>query len=808
MRFLIKFLRERVTLSEAVTLPLIYLSMYAVLLAVELVVRGTSVEILRPLVFWGVVAGWLMGRASFKLWQFVSISLLSGFLFTMIYVSGINAALGAIVRSSVIYLFRWIFSRISDTSDLLFQLTAIQTRIRAVFEALSIWMNDLLSLFAVYNQISTLISWGFLMWIFSGWFAWTTIGKKRPIWGVLPAGTMLALLMTYTLEKRFTLILLLGAGLILVGIANYDQKRKVWKEQGVKGADDGRIRLYLVVIGISLAAMVFADITPSVRIKPIADTYRRLVYGPDEESEQIPAGTVVGGGFSPDLYSVQRFSGLPRQMLIGSGPELDQEVVMIVSFPAESLAGSALPRAARYWKAYSFDQYTGAGWESSSMIRVSYQPGQEIFSIFSGSFDILTQEIRLANSIQGTLYSAGPPITLDHEVQVFWRTLVEEDYNGESQIIGSADLFAVEIDSPFYQVRSLVSNASDEELRTGEGEYPPWVRERYLQLPETVPDRVRALAREIVANQPTSYDQAKAIESFLRAYPYTLDLPDPPQDRDVVDYFLFELQTGYCDYYATSMVVLARSIGLPARVVIGYAGGQYQLENEHFLVTEADAHSWVEVYFREYGWIPFEPTAARSQIDDRELALPLPPELESLPEVPEPETKRDFPWWQVGLGSFLLGALALWVGDRVDLARLRRLDPNSMILAVYLRVFRYARWMRIGHRKSDTLYEFSDLLKRELKTIQVDFRSSNWTGDITSQIDRLTKYAVEANYRGAQLPTQTKREIIWNWRALRSSLRTAILIKFWQTWLERVLGGNERVDGLESIRDGAVDGTR
>ena len=220
---------------------------------------------------------------------------------------------------------------------------------------------------------------------------------------------------------------------------------------------------------------------------------------------------------------------------------------------------------------------------------------------------------------------------MDQDVLVSWRTAIEEDQNGDQQNLLLDDLFAAKIEHIVYQVRSQVSTASDEELRLADDEIPEWIITRYLTLPETVPDRVHLLAQEIIANQPTRYDQAKAIEAFLRSYPYTLELPAPPSDRDVADYFLFDLQTGYCDYYATSMVVLSRSVGLPARVVVGYVGGQYDEETDRFLVTEADAHTWVEIYLGEYGWIPFEPTAARALIDDDQLILPLPPELTDFP---------------------------------------------------------------------------------------------------------------------------------------------------------------------------------
>ena len=99
----------------------------------------------------------------------------------------------------------------------------------------------------------------------------------------------------------------------------------------------------------------------------------------------------------------------------------------------------------------------------------------------------------------------------------------------------------------------------------------------------------------------------------------------------MVDYFLFDLRQGYCDYYASAMIVFARSRGLPARLAVGYASGEYDPVSDQFLVTEADAHSWPEIYFPEYGWIPFEPTAAQPRtVFDSHQALATTPSDASL----------------------------------------------------------------------------------------------------------------------------------------------------------------------------------
>ena len=112
-----------------------------------------------------------------------------------------------------------------------------------------------------------------------------------------------------------------------------------------------------------------------------------------------------------------------------------------------------------------------------------------------------------------------------------------------------------------------------------------------------------------------------ALESYLRRFPYTLDLAPPPPGRDIADYFLFDLQRGYCDYYATTMVVMARSVGLPARLAVGFASGIYDAANDRYIVQEISAHSWVEIYFTGVGWVNFEPTAGLPAIERDANAL-------------------------------------------------------------------------------------------------------------------------------------------------------------------------------------------
>ncbi|MGI6669306.1 MAG: transglutaminase-like domain-containing protein [Acetivibrionales bacterium] len=131
-------------------------------------------------------------------------------------------------------------------------------------------------------------------------------------------------------------------------------------------------------------------------------------------------------------------------------------------------------------------------------------------------------------------------------------------------------------------------------------------------MPENLPQRVKDLSLSLTSSKENNYDKAKAIEQYLASnYPYNLDVRSTPRNRDFVDYFLFDLKEGYCSYYASAMAILARCAGLPARYVEGYMLPPEPLEDDRtaFIITNMQAHAWVEIYFEGYGWLPFEPTS-------------------------------------------------------------------------------------------------------------------------------------------------------------------------------------------------------
>ena len=186
-----------------------------------------------------------------------------------------------------------------------------------------------------------------------------------------------------------------------------------------------------------------------------------------------------------------------------------------------------------------------------------------------------------------------------------------------------------------YAVTSFVRSVSADNLRDTDRNYPVWVRDQYGQLPDRYSRRVEQRAREVVIQRleaagtlPTrdssdgavpnlagapAYDIAKAIEDYLRSFPVDYAVPDTPPGRDTVEYFLFDAQRGYFDYHASAMVVMLRTLDIPARLAVGYVVDQEDFDKEQkaFTVKDKNTYAWPEVYFPGYGWVMFNPTPDR-----------------------------------------------------------------------------------------------------------------------------------------------------------------------------------------------------
>ena len=280
------------------------------------------------------------------------------------------------------------------------------------------------------------------------------------------------------------------------------------------------------------------------------------------------------------------------------------------------------PSVRLYWRARTYDTYENGQWFSTVNTVHNFDPQRdelptpEAAGRWLGEFEFIS-----ATNI-ATLFVPPQPLWINQEGQVEYA----ENPDGTLDI---ATFRAVPSLDPgqVYQAQASVSYATQAQLNASGTEYPEWISERYLALPESVTPRTRQLAADITAGLETPYEKALAITDYLRRnmeYVVTIE-EELPGDQEIIDWFLFDLRKGFCNYYSTAEVVLLRSLGIPARWSVGYAQGDRYFEQgdspgdnvsvgSNFIIRQRDAHAWPEVYFAGLGWVEFEPTASQPDI--------------------------------------------------------------------------------------------------------------------------------------------------------------------------------------------------
>lgn len=258
-----------------------------------------------------------------------------------------------------------------------------------------------------------------------------------------------------------------------------------------------------------------------------------------------------------------------------------------------------------YWRVETKNYYTGKGWKNTSTAETVSDEQTLTLSTnpeYQGPFDAETTITLSFNT------------PTDYLPYPYGNVSIPFDKLGPIQQIKEKERIKL-LDSPeTLQLTWRKPNFSQEQLQLVPDQAAQ--NEALTQLPPSISKRVQELAISLTAKQNTLYDKVKAVEQYLKhdsRYRYSkVDTPFTPQDEEYVDYFLFESKIGYCDNFSSAMTILLRSAGIPSRWAKGFAPGTLisgkDSEYQQYAIKHNDAHSWPEVYFEGYGWIPFEPT--------------------------------------------------------------------------------------------------------------------------------------------------------------------------------------------------------
>lgn len=759
-------------------LALVMAALGSVLSGLEQAVSGLDTGLALLMALLGLLVGWGLAVLRLPDWATAILTPVLGVGTVFMHVGRLDLKLIPLLRALAdVYdsILRWMSGgpwprwqpAFAALADLWSGIVTLVTRMHA-------WLLGVSAGQRMSDPVAMMLVWSLVLWAVSAWAGWMVRRHNQPLAGVAPAGALLAVVLSYTGSRPYIMLVLLGANLLLLTLTAYDNCLRRWRATNTDAADLA-YEVTMTAVSLTLALVALAGIVPSISWRDVLESVRDYVQGrgSDETSErlaeslgiQAPEGEVT-------VFSDMRAGGLPRRHLLGSGPELSQQVVMAIStgdlppgLPPEYVLGApSVPRY--YWRSVTYDRYVRSGWYAGAVETVEYAAGTPMITPTLTAQRVVRQNVRVLGDVGGLLHAAGDLIVVDQNYTVARRS--------------PEDVFAVGITATTYVAQSVVSTATEEQLRSAGEDYPQWVRDRYLALPDGIPARVLALARNLTATEPTPYDRARAIESYLRSFPYNLDVPLPPRGRDVVDYFLFDLREGYCDYYATAMVVLARAAGLPARLAIGYASGFYDPYRAEYIVTEASAHAWPEIYFPGYGWIEFEPTSGLPPIG-RAGEIPTLEEAGPVSMPPPAETRQS----RLGhLGRRALGGVLMLAGAAVvvwplaDLWRLRHLDPGAAVSVLYRRLRRRGRRLAVPVRVADTPYEFAARFADRVAALAEEGYSGRLLAPAAKEAYRLTDLYVQTNYSRHAPGVSDRAQAIRTWLRLR-----------WRLWLGRVLRG-------------------
>ncbi len=441
--------------------------------------------------------------------------------------------------------------------------------------------------------------------------------------------------------------------------------------------------------------------------------------------------------------------------------------------------------SSHYWKVETKDVYTGKGWvastSGSNIARLPFTQTDIVpLQSFSKEVEASEESATIINTepLSYIVYPRGVKRINAKSNGSFEMNPVTEKINFIDETKRkSLKQYALTYDIPVFSAKALMETVEiDSELLN-----------HFTQLPGSLPPRVGELAHEITIGKETWFDKARALENYFDQSEYSyekVDVMKPGIDDDYVDQFLFVSKQGYCDNFSTSMVVMLRTLGIPSRWVKGYTEGEYKGLAEDskkiFEITNDYAHSWVEVYFPNVGWVPFEPTKGASNYtqfnfdNDQDANITEPVEMDKIESVPSKMEKstteknvgvwlnikgniaKIAKWIMIGCTFFVVGIVAFYKNRARWLPQIyiwrykRSSDSDEHFPEAYMALLKQLERQGLIRKENQTLRDYAQYVDR--------YFSSNEMGRLTSCYEHYM-------YSG-KLPKDSWRKLRESWEKL------------------------------------------
>ena len=541
-------------------------------------------------------------------------------------ITSIAVVAGALIAiSDFSPLFSLVYTVITGAAAILYGLAGLATGVvtgrEAVYQIVDrtiAWVEAIVASQASADTLVFVLLLAILLWLLSFNAAWAYFRDGRKWQTILPTGLAMLINLYYAPRdlKAYFILYLIAAMLLLVR-ATLAQRQTQWRRAHIHfpvdiGFDVMRDSIIFILFVVTVSWVLPTALAGDNQnmVNPLEDPWQQVKTEWNKLFSTLNYGE--GSGVSPTVvFTASHPLGGARN--ISNTPVMDVQTTLN-----------------RYYQASLMDSYSSQSWELRNTVNINLVTDYHVPSPSYAARRQITQRVTMrqtTNVLMGAPMITGVDIPAD--ARVIPQGLTPEEALAAETIGASEQALVIShaLIQPgeSYTITSSISFATESQLRSDSTQYAPDIIARYLQLPDTVPQRVYDLAEKIATGYNNPYDIAKAVETYVRSYPYNDQIPGPSPGQDAADYFLFEEKQGYCDYYATSMAVMLRHLGIPARLAQGYATGEYDPFTNSYRLTEKDAHAWVEVFFPTYGWIQFEPTSSEPVIE-RQAGAVEPPE--------------------------------------------------------------------------------------------------------------------------------------------------------------------------------------
>lgn len=454
---------------------------------------------------------------------------------------------------------------------------------------------------------------GFILAYTSAWLVY----RMRSPWLAIVANAVVLLINLSNIAPAYTLFLIvfLMGSLMLLLRFNLRESVQRWRRQGLRYSDDLSWDVMQAGTLISIGILIFSWLLPWGYTSDAASQIWNTSSNPWVQLENTWNRIIsVNAAYNPSNHGNFRDT-----LVLGGNPNLNNDIVFKVKSSNPGL----------YLESLSYTTYDGRGWSVGATENAS-QKANEAVAPESQVSQLVRQDVSIVNTPGEELpYLFGAP----QIASVSMPATQVSTKNSGSQVAWLSKTGALSPGEQ-YTVYSYVSAADVESLRSVplpanapkvpanyDGQppltyYDPGVLSTYLQLPANLDPNILSLARRVTANSSTMYDKAVALQDYLRSnYTYDVNIQLPP-GQEGVSWFLFRSgNRGFCNYFSTTMAVMARELGMPSRVVAGYTNGVLEPNRNDRVIRGSDAHSWAQIYFAGYGWVNFEPSASFSTFD-------------------------------------------------------------------------------------------------------------------------------------------------------------------------------------------------